>query len=133
MYQNGGTTIYKANEAEEENNSTYARMHQGKSMAQWEKEFKGEFDVDQLWRMAASGCDLQKLLLNINGHITFEDSEKQVNEAKEEDKKESKKEDDSEENDSEKETKEGKNPSGVAEEKPNVPTKWVFLKITLKK
>lgn len=136
VYQNGGTTIYKANEAEEENNSMYARMHQGKSMAQWEKEFKGEFDVDQLWRMAASGCDLQKLLLNVNGHITFEDSEKQVNEAKEEDKKESKKEDNSEENDSEKETeetKEGKNPSGVAEEKPNVPTKWVFLKITLKK
>lgn len=150
VYKNGNTTIYKANEAEE-NDSIYARMHQGKSMAQWEKEFKGEFDVNQLWRMATSGCDLQKLLLQINNTITIEDSEKQMNEAKEEKKEDAEEQtsDDSEEKDETNDTSsedsetddskasddadKGSNPSGVAAEKSDVPTKWVFLKITIKK
>lgn len=64
VYSHGNTTIYKVGEAEEaieedvEDNSLAARMHQGKSMAQWAKDFKGEFDIAQLWRMASSGCDL---------------------------------------------------------------------------
>lgn len=143
VYQKGNTTIYKANESEE-NNSIYARMHQGKSMAQWEKEFKGEFDVNQLWRMATSGCDLQKLLLQMNNTITIEDSEKQMNEAKEEkedtaeektaDAEEKTSADDTEADSSDDDPEDkGSNPSGVAAEKSDVPTKWVFLKITIKK
>lgn len=38
-------------------------MHQGKSIAQWAKEFKGEFSEDQLVKMARGGCDLQKMLM----------------------------------------------------------------------
>lgn len=38
-------------------------MHQGKTIAQWEKDFKGEFTYDQLLKMAKGGCDLQKLLM----------------------------------------------------------------------
>jgi len=64
-YKNGNTTIYKT-EAEEDN-SPAAMIHQGKSMSQWEKEFKGEFTVPQLVRMASSGTDLQRLLLTVNG------------------------------------------------------------------
>ena len=36
-------------------------MHQGKSLAQWEKDFKGEFTADQLEKMARGGADLQKV------------------------------------------------------------------------
>lgn len=38
-------------------------MHQGKSITQWVKDFKGEFTYDQLLKMAKSGCDLQKILM----------------------------------------------------------------------
>lgn len=38
-------------------------MHQGKSITQWEKDFKGEFTYDQLLKMAKGGCDLQKILV----------------------------------------------------------------------
>ena len=109
--------------------------------------------MPQIWRMAASGCDLQKLALNVAGLSTLEDSElneaKNDNKKKEEEKKDSDKEDKKEKSkeESKEESKEreekkdedseeqkgGQNPSGIAEENPNIPTKWVFLKITLKK
>lgn len=56
-------------------------IHQGKSVAQWEKEFNGEFTADQIQRMAMSGTDLQRLLLTVNGQSSLDDSEKPVNEA----------------------------------------------------
>lgn len=83
----------------------------------------------------------------MNNIISFEDSEKPVNEAKEdkeekddssdEEKKDdssSEEADDSDNGDSEEAEEEDKpKPTGVANENPNVPTKWIFLKITLKK
>lgn len=38
-------------------------MHQGKTIAQWEKDFNGEFTQAQLERMIRGGCDLQKILM----------------------------------------------------------------------
>ena len=38
-------------------------MHQGKSLAQWAEDFKGEFTIDQLEKMARGGADLQKILM----------------------------------------------------------------------
>lgn len=38
-------------------------MHQGKTIAQWEKDFNGEFTKAQLEKMIRGGCDLQKLLV----------------------------------------------------------------------
>lgn len=38
-------------------------MHQGKTIAQWAKDFKGEFTEDQLVKMARGGCDLEKILM----------------------------------------------------------------------
>lgn len=41
-----------------EDSSPEAMIHQGKSIAEWAKLFKGEFTVQQLARMALSGTDL---------------------------------------------------------------------------
>ena len=38
-------------------------MHQGKTIDQWFKDFKGEFSKDQLEKMAKGGADLQKILM----------------------------------------------------------------------
>lgn len=38
-------------------------MHQGKTIDQWFKDFKGEFSYDQLEKMAKGGADLQKILM----------------------------------------------------------------------
>lgn len=38
-------------------------IHQGKTIAQWEKDFKGQFTYDQLVKLAKGGCDLQKMLV----------------------------------------------------------------------
>jgi len=38
-------------------------MHQGKTIDQWFKDFKGEFSYDQLEKMARGGADLQKILM----------------------------------------------------------------------
>ena len=38
-------------------------MHQGKTIAQWEKDFNGEFTQAQLEKMIRGGCDLQKILM----------------------------------------------------------------------
>ena len=65
----------------DEDNSMSAVIHQGKSMAQWEKDFKGEFTIPQLYRMASCGTDLQRFLLTINGVISLDDSEKPITEA----------------------------------------------------
>lgn len=45
-----------------EDNSIEAMVHQGKSIAQWEKDFNGEFTAEQLAKMAKGSVDLQKLL-----------------------------------------------------------------------
>ena len=55
-------------------------MHQGKSIEQWAKDFKGEFTMPQLVKMAKCGCDFQKMLLQQNGVLS-------VDEAAEEEKK----------------------------------------------
>ena len=72
----------------------------------------------------------------MNDIISFEDSEKPVNEAKE-DKEEKDDSSDEEKKDDgsseEAEVEDKPKPTGVANENPNVPTKWIFLKITLKK
>ena len=65
----------------DEDNSMSAVIHQGKSMAQWEKDFKGEFTIPQLYRMASCGTDLQRFLLTITGVISLDDSEKPITEA----------------------------------------------------
>lgn len=95
-------------------------------MAQWEKEFKGEFTVPQLVRMASSGTDLQRLLLTVNGHCTLDEAKEADTEKAqgEESKETSKAEDAGEENATDDQEQE------VA---PAVPMKWIFLKITLKK
>lgn len=78
-----------------------AMVHQGKSIAQWEKEFKGEFTGSQLATMARCGTDLQRLLLTVNGHCTLDEAEGEE--------------------------------SSTEEKAEVLPTRWVFLKITLKK
>ena len=45
-----------------EDNSMEAIVYQGKSIAQWEKDFNGEFTAEQLAKMARGSIDLQKLL-----------------------------------------------------------------------
>lgn len=60
---------------DDEDNSMAAVVHQGKSLARWEKEFKGEFTIPQLYRMASSGSDLQRLLLNVNGTVTLDEAD----------------------------------------------------------
>ena len=62
-----------------EDNSIMSAVVQGKSIRQWVDAFKGEFTGNQLWKMANSGTDLQRLLLTINGNCTLDDSE--LNEA----------------------------------------------------
>lgn len=106
VYKNGNTTIYNPNEAED--NSVAAVVHQGKSIAQWEKEFKGEFSQTQLLRFARSGTDLQKLLLTVNGICTLDEA-KESGEKKDE------------------------NAQGDEAQESSAPTRWVFLKITMKK
>lgn len=64
-----------------EDNSPEAMIHQGKSIAEWAKLFKGEFTVQQLARMAMSGTDLDQLLLATEGTSDIYDSEKEIEEA----------------------------------------------------
>jgi len=52
-----------------------AMIHQGKSIAEWAKLFKGEFTIPQLARMATSGTDLDQLLLTTEGTSDIYDSE----------------------------------------------------------
>lgn len=59
-----------------EDSSPAAMVHQGKSIAEWAKLFKGEFSVSQLARMALSGTDLGQLLLAADGISDIYDSEK---------------------------------------------------------
>ena len=131
-----------------EDNSIMSAVVQGKSIRQWVDAFKGEFTGNQLWKMANSGTDLQRLLLTINGNCTLDDSE--LNEAKssdeedgndedskeedsdfEDDKEEdndSKEEDDKEDDSDDDESEENEED----EEEPVVPTRYVFLKISMK-
>ena len=134
-----------------EDNSIMSAVVQGKSISQWVDAFKGEFTGNQLWKMANSGTDLQRLLLTINGNCTLDDSE--LNEAKssdedsnDKDDKEDKEEEDSdfeddkeEDNDSkEEDDKEDDSDDDESEEneedeeEPVVPTRYVFLKISMK-
>ena len=133
-----------------EDNSIMSAVVQGKSIRQWVDAFKGEFTGNQLWKMANSGTDLQRLLLTINGNCTLDDSE--LNEAQssdedsnDKDDKEDKEEEDSdfeddkeEDNDSEEDDKEDDSEDGESEEneedeeEPVVPTRYVFLKISMK-
>ena len=133
-----------------EDNSIMSAVVQGKSIRQWVDAFKGEFTGNQLWKMANSGTDLQRLLLTINGNCTLDDSE--LNEAQssdedsnDKDDKEDKEEEDSdfeddkeEDNDSEEDDKEDDSEDDESEEneedeeEPVVPTRYVFLKISMK-
>ena len=133
-----------------EDNSIMSAVVQGKSIRQWVDAFKGEFTGNQLWKMANSGTDLQRLLLTINGNCTLDDS--QLNEAQssdedsnDKDDKEDKEEEDSdfeddkeEDNDSEEDDKEDDSEDDESEEneedeeEPVVPTRYVFLKISMK-
>ena len=133
-----------------EDNSIMSAVVQGKSISQWVDAFKGEFTGNQLWKMANSGTDLQRLLLTINGNCTLDDSE--LNEAQssdedgnDKDDKEDKEEEDSdfeddkeEDNDSEEDDKEDDSEDDESEEneedeeEPVVPTRYVFLKISMK-
>ena len=133
-----------------EDNSIMSAVVQGKSIRQWVDAFKGEFTGNQLWKMANSGTDLQRLLLTINGNCTLDDSE--LNEAQssdedsnDKDDKEDKEEEDSysedneeEDNDSEEDDKEDDSEDDESEENeedeedPVVPTRYVFLKISMK-
>ena len=116
IYKNGNTTIYKT---EAEDNSQASMIHQGKSMAQWQKQFKGEFTIPQLVRMAMSGTDLERLSTTIDGTTTLD---------------EAKKEDDSEKGQDIGEKKDTEADKKKDEEvKEALPMKWIFLKITLKK
>lgn len=38
-------------------------VHQGKPLSQWAEDFKGEFTLNQLEKMARGGADLQKILV----------------------------------------------------------------------
>ena len=133
-----------------EDNSIMSAVVQGKSIRQWVDAFKGEFTGNQLWKMANSGTDLQRLLLTINGNCTLDDSE--LNEAQssdedsnDKDDKEDKEEENSdfeddkeEDNDSEEDDKEDDSEDDESEEneedeeEPVVPTRYVFLKISMK-
>ena len=133
-----------------EDNSIMSAVVQGKSISQWVDAFKGEFTGNQLWKMANSGTDLQRLLLTINGNCTLDDSE--LNEAQssdedsnDKDDKEDKEEENSdfeddkeEDNDSEEDDKEDDSEDDESEEneedeeEPVVPTRYVFLKISMK-
>lgn len=133
-----------------EDNSIMSAVVQGKSIRQWVDAFKGEFTGNQLWKMANSGTDLQRLLLTINGNCTLDDSELNEAESSDEDSndkddKEDKEEEDSdfeddkeEDNDSEEDDKEDDSEDDESEEneedeeEPVVPTRYVFLKISMK-
>ena len=94
-------------------------IHQGKSMAQWQKQFRGEFTIPQLVRMAMSGTDFERLSTTIDGTTTLD---------------EAKKEDDSEKGQDIGEKKDTEADKKKDEEvKEALPMKWIFLKITLKK
>lgn len=47
-------------------------MHQWKTLAEWQKDFKNEFSLGELYRMAKEGADFQRMLLHESGHLTFE-------------------------------------------------------------
>lgn len=57
-------------------NDFTSTTHQGKTIAQWEKDFNGEFSAAQLLRLARGGMDLQKLLLQQNGVLTYDEADK---------------------------------------------------------
>lgn len=44
--------------------------HQGKSLTEWQKDFKGEYSLGELYRMAKDGTDFSKLILIENGIIS---------------------------------------------------------------
>lgn len=57
-------------------NDFTSTTHQGKTIAQWEKDFNGEFSAAQLLRLARGGTDLQKLLLQQNGVLAYDEVDK---------------------------------------------------------
>ena len=73
-----------------EDNSIEAVVYQGKSIAQWEKDFNGEFTAEQLAKMARGSVDLQKLLYSdslneqddqlLDAKEFFEEADKEINE-----------------------------------------------------
>lgn len=146
--EDNGDAVEKSLASESlEDNSIMSAVVQGKSIRQWVDAFKGEFTGNQLWKMANSGTDLQRLLLTINGNCTLDDSELNEAESSDEDSndkdsKEDKEEEDSdfeddeeEDNDSEEDDKDvdsGDDESEEDEEEPVVPTRYVFLKISMK-
>ena len=146
--EDNGDAVEKSLASESlEDNSIISAVVQGKAIRQWVDAFKGEFTGNQLWKMANSGTDLQRLLLTINGNCTLDDSELNEAESSDEDSndkdsKEDKEEEDSdfeddeeEDNDSEEDDKDvdsGDDESEEDEEEPVVPTRYVFLKISMK-
>lgn len=146
--EDNGDAVEKSLASESlEDNSIMSAVVQGKSIRQWVDAFKGEFTGNQLWKMANNGTDLQRLLLTINGNCTLDDSELNEAESSDEDSndkdsKEDKEEEDSdfeddeeEDNDSEEDDKDvdsGDDESEEDEEEPVVPTRYVFLKISMK-
>ena len=50
---------------EAEDNSLKSMLYQGKTIAQWEKEFKGEFTARQLFQLLRSGVDLGRVKLGL--------------------------------------------------------------------
>lgn len=50
---------------EAEDNSLGAIMYQGKPLSQWEKEFKGEFSIEQLFQLIRSGIDIGRIKFGI--------------------------------------------------------------------
>ena len=146
--EDNGDAVEKSLASESlEDNSIMSAVVQGKSIRQWVDAFKGEFTGNQLWKMANSGTDLQRLLLTITGNCTLDDSELNEAESSDEDSndkdsKEDKEEEDSdfeddeeEDNDSEEDDKDvdsGDDESEEDEEEPVVPTRYVFLKISMK-
>lgn len=50
---------------EAEDNSLKSMLYQGKTIAQWEKEFKGEFTAKQLFQLLKSGVDLGRVKLGL--------------------------------------------------------------------
>lgn len=148
--EDNGDAVEKSLASESlEDNSIMSAVVQGKSISQWVDAFKGEFTGNQLWKMANSGTDLQQFLLASTGASSLEDSE--LNEAKssdeedsndedskeDEDEEDSDSEDDEEEDDdSDEDDKEDDSDDNESEEddeeEPVVPTRYVFLKISMK-
>ena len=50
---------------ETEDNSLGATLYQGKSLSQWEKEFNGEFNINQLFQLLRSGIDIGRIKLGL--------------------------------------------------------------------